>query len=305
MGHDFEDGLQIFGAVVKPLAGGLGLDRKYFNNVESVCLLTFGIDVQFYTAAKAQHEGVCRQCAHSILAAGIHCGSVLCLDAAEAALGVKCGEAVEPCGAVEQFAIKVQCAGPNVGAAGIGHIDGGQSQDTVALLGQRHSTGKGTAAHRAGVISVVDFCRAVGLRTVGALHPGRHVEGSHVGVCTFRYGDVCVACLTHDDVLSGIGCGDCASVGNLGTSGHGVWRRSHCDALQLSEEETGVGRLVVANALPNHRVAILMIVPQRRDAVIGGVSCRVNAYRRVVAAADNNLLTPVTEDVGQCAGIVL
>ena len=75
------------------------------------------------------------------------------------------------------------------------------------------------------------------------------------------------------------------------------WGRSHRDILHLPKEETRVGRLVVSNALPSHRVSILMVVPQRVDGVIGRVGSGVDTQCGIVSKTQDNFLSPIADDV--------
>ena len=106
-------------------------------------------------------------------------------------------------------------------------------------------------------------------------------------------------------MLSVVGRADAAAVGNLRATGHREGRRSNGDAFELADEVAGVRRLVVAYALPNHTLTILMIVPKRVVAILGGNVRGVDANALVVRRASHDFLAPVAEDVARCRRSVL
>ena len=77
------------------------------------------------------------------------------------------------------------------------------------------------------------------------------------------------------------------------------------DALQLADEEAGLRRLVIADALPGHAVTVDMVVPQRRHAPRALVAGGIDAQGLVVAGAQDKLLAPVAEDVAEEARVIL
>ena len=83
---------------------------------------------------------------------------------------------------------------------------------------------------------------------------------------------------------------------HLFTTRSGEWWRSYRDAFQFTEEVRSVRRLVVTAWLPYHRIAILMIVPQRvvapRSRSRSGIDADIVATRSLY-----HFLTPVTKDI--------
>src|SRR5437762_2892806 len=66
----------------------------------------------------------------------------------------------------------------------------------------------------------------------------------------------------------------------------------------VAEEEAGVRGLVVADVLGGDGEAILRVVHQGGDAVVGGNCCCVNSQGVVVGGAENHFFAPVAEEVG-------
>ena len=62
-------------------------------------------------------------------------------------------------------------------------------------------------------------------------------------------------------------------------------------------------RLVIAHGLPGHAITILVVGPQRGNAVRRGVAGGLDD--QLVGCTGDNLLTPVAEDVAKEAGVVL
>ena len=83
-------------------------------------------------------------------------------------------------------------------------------------------------------------------------------------------------------MLPVVGRADAAAVGNLRATSHREGRRSNRDAFELADEVAGVRRLVVAYALPNHTLTILVIVPKRVVAILGGNVRGVDANALVI-----------------------
>ncbi len=66
----------------------------------------------------------------------------------------------------------------------------------------------------------------------------------------------------------------------------------------LAQVEPGLGRLVVSDVLPRHRQAVLAVVHQGRQPVLGRDLGRVDPQLLVVDGAPDDLFPPVAEDVG-------
>ena len=64
-------------------------------------------------------------------------------------------------------------------------------------------------------------------------------------------------------------------------------------------------RLVVAHALPNHSLTVLVVVPEGVVAVVGLYVGSVHAYILIIACAHNDFLSPVAQDVARGRGRVL
>ena len=66
-----------------------------------------------------------------------------------------------------------------------------------------------------------------------------------------------------------------------------------------AQYETGLGRLVIADVLAQHAHAVDDVAHQRMEAVLGGDVGHVDAQGLVVRRADDQLFTPVAEEVGR------
>ena len=97
---------------------------------------------------------------------------------------------------------------------------------------------------------------------------------------------------------------DGAAVRNLSATGHSQWGRCDGDALQFAQEVARTWGLVVATHLPHHRVTILMVVPQRRNAPLGGRGCGIDADITGCRSHDD-FLAPVTQDISLITGCTL
>ena len=212
---------------------------------------------------------------------------------------------IEPQCALLQSSIEVECTCPNVGRTGVSHINLRQYEDSIALLCQRHSSCESTTRGRASVILIVDDSRTIGLIAIGALYPRRNVECCHIRICTIGNGHLRVIGLAHNDVLTLVGRRDSASVLDFRATRHRIWGRCHRDAFHLAKEETRVRWLVIAHALPNHCIAILMVVPECRDAIGGRDRRRVDADISIIRCTKNDFLTPVADNVTLSTWIVL
>ena len=168
--------------------------------------------------------------------------------------------------------VEVDGACPYVGARCVGHVGLGEAEDAVALLDEARVSREASSVNGAGV-SVTDDAGVVG----GALHPAGDVEGGYVGRCVVADGDVGVVGLADDYVLAVVGGADGGAVSDLGAPRHREGWGSDGDALQLACKVAHVGRLVVSDALPYHGVAVLVVVPEGVDAVLGGDGGGVDA----------------------------
>ena len=97
---------------------------------------------------------------------------------------------------------------------------------------------------------------------------------------------------------------DSATIGNFHAVSHSQWWRSHRDAFQLTEEVALLRRLVVAHALPNHCIAILMVVPQCWNTISGRSIRRIDSDVCVIAGTNHNFLAPVAKDISRSTRIV-
>ena len=98
--------------------------------------------------------------------------------------------------------------------------------------------------------------------------------------------------------------GDGTAIFHLGASCHGVGGRSLSDTLQFTKEVTLVRRLVVSDRLCHHGIAVLVVRPEGRDAVSGGMGCGEDADVLVVRCTHHHFFTPVSKDVGNGTCIV-
>ena len=301
--HELKDGRQVLRTVLPRL----GLDGQQAG-VHLVGGDVATIEVEDDARAEAEQQRVGGYGAAMVGTSRAQLGVVVHLDGAEgAAVRVQLGKAVQPQGRVLQRAVEVERAGPDVGLAAVGHVGLRQVQRAVALLHQSHGAGEGSTADVACIVFVVDLCAAVENLARRALHPRRHVERHHVGLGAVGNGNLRVAGLADHHVLAVMCSADGAAVGHLGASRHRERGRGYGNALQLAQEVTLVGRLVVADALPDHCVAVLVVVPQGVDAVggrrVGSEDADGSAALRAVA--HDHLLAPVAEDVGNGSGVVL
>ena len=69
-----------------------------------------------------------------------------------------------------------------------------------------------------------------------------------------------------------------------------------------AEEEAGVGRLIVGHVLPGDGEAILRVMHERVEAVLGGDRRGKNAELLVVGSAENDFFAPVAEEVDAESG---
>ena len=301
MGNKLEDRFHVLRSILPVL----GLNGQEVG-VQLVGCHALTEDVEDDTSAKAQLQRVGRDGTSLVGTTGTQLRVVIHLDATElTSIGVEFGKAVEPQRRMQQFAIEVEHACPHVGIACVVLLDGRQRQDSITLLHQPHVAGKGTALHVAGVVDIVDERIAAGIVTVGSLHPRRYVEGSHKRFGPVGNADFGIVGFADNDVLPVIGRSNGTTVGNLRTTSHREWRWSYGDTFQLTDEVTGVRRLIVAYALPYHALTILMVVPERIVAILGGDVGRVDADVFVVGSAGDDFLAPVAKDVACCRRGVL
>ena len=131
-----------------------------------------------------------------------------------------------------------------------------------------------------------------------------HVEGGDVGVGTFGHGDVGVGSFAHHHMLFGVSRRNGSAVGNLCSPFHGKGWGCNGDALQFAHEVAFVRGLVVAHRLPHHGVAILVVVPECIQTVLGGNGCSPDADAGVAGRTHHQFLAPVAKEVGNGTGIV-
>ena len=99
---------------------------------------------------------------------------------------------------------------------------------------------------------------------------------------------------------------DGSAAANHRSVGSSQWGRGHGDSFHLTEEITQVRRLVIRMHLPYHSLAILMVVPQCVDGIVGRHGGSVDTYGIIAFAhSENHFLTPVTKDVTRETGVVL
>src|SRR5438045_1906813 len=82
-----------------------------------------------------------------------------------------------------------------------------------------------------------------------------------------------------------------------------VYRNSSGEASRVgrrrnTQEKAWVRRLVIADVLGGNREAILRIMHQGGDAVLGGNARRVNAQGVVVGGAEDDFFPPIAEEIG-------
>ena len=70
-----------------------------------------------------------------------------------------------------------------------------------------------------------------------------------------------------------------------------------------AEEEAGVGRLIVGDVLPGDGEAILRVMHERVEAMLGGDRRGENAELLVVGGAENDFFAPVAEEVDAESGV--
>ena len=145
------------------------------------------------------------------------------------------------------------------------------------------------------IISIFDFS-ILGSALAGSrtLHPRRGIVGKDSRRSTFSHAYSGIASSSEKRMLAIQRLGDGRRY--LFTTCSGEWWRSYRNAFQLAEEVRGMRRLVVTAWLPYHRIAILMIVPQRVVAPRSWSGSGIDADI-VTTRALYHFLTPVAEHI--------
>ena len=147
-----------------------------------------------------------------------------------------------------------------------------------------------------GIIAV--FYMAVIVMT---LNPRRGIvddDGRQAGLC---HGHFHIACFCQKYLSFIMLAGDSTTILDFHSSCHSQWGRSLGDAFQFAEEVTYVGWLVIAAHLPNHRLTVLVVLPQRGDTPVGGNGRGIDTDLVILGSGDY-FLAPVTEDVTLITG---
>ena len=264
MTHEFDNRAQVFRTCLLPRRAGLLLYRQVLG-IHDVSLLAVAEEVDDESRAKAQREVTGRDGTLLVGSTGTDDRAVVGLDGKElAAVGIERGEAVEPERRLAHRAVEGERALPDVRLTRMREVGLRQRENAVALLHQSGLTADASTRHRAGVGGVVDLhILSRALAGSRSLYPRRHVDGQDVGLGTVVDAHAAVARLADEHMLAVEAGTDASAVFHFLAVVVGEWRRSYGDALQLTEEVTGVWRLVVAAHLPHHRVSILVVVPKR------------------------------------------
>ena len=210
--------------------------------------------------------------------------------------------AVEPQRRLFHLAVEIQRTIPDVSLTGVGKVSLRQRQDAIALLHQSSVATNATACDSTSICGVVNLrCCIRSLTRSRTLHPSGHIEGQNLRLSTSLNGNAAVACLTDNGMFAVQATSNGAIIANLHTVGHRKWWRSNGNTLQLTQEEAGAWWLIIATHLPDHRITILVVMPQRRNTPFGRRSCRVDTDM-VISCTQNNFFSPITEQVTLIAG---
>ena len=213
------------------------------------------------------------------------------------------GVSVEPESAVLQHAIKDECSCPHIGVAAIGMGSLRHDERSVALLHQTHGSGKCAT----GECVCIGGSDDIGI-AASSLHPCRCVVGEDIRSGTVGHCHRHVVGLTDQQVFVVAFAADSSVVNHLHTIAIHEWRWGDGNALQFTKEVAHMRWLVISVHLCDHRIAILMVVPEGIVAPVGRDGGGIDTYV-VVVGAHHHLLAPVAEEVGlqtgRCLGVVV
>ena len=199
--------------------------------------------------------------------------------------------AVQPQARVLKRAVKLQRAGPNIRITCIGLLHIWQYKDTITLLYQAHVSRESSTLQGMGISGGGDI-----VVVIVTLYPCRRIVKEDIWLGTTCHSNGHIIGLRHDNLLVILACPNSSTIANLSSSRHGNCRRSRGNAFLFSQEEAWVWCLVISTHLPEHSVAILMVVPQGIDTPWCLIRCRENTQVAIIRAQDV-FLSPVAQNV--------